>query len=111
MGKATDNKGYAHCQFFFELIHDIRSDFPIVFEGGGSNKPHSKEHRDFAQKWGIIGTVYQIAEKKIEKVEKINASYVNDFFQMLSYIIEEQQADEAEDKFQETLRRAKKGGR
>ena len=46
-----------------------------------------------------------------EKVEKINASYVNDFFQMLSYIIEEQQADEAEEKFQDTLRRAKKGGR
>lgn len=87
----------------------IRELYPVVFEGGGSNKPHSKAYRDFKQKWSFISVVYDFAEKKIEKIEKVNATYLSDFLQLLTYVIEEGDMDEQEQKFQDDLRRAKKG--
>ena len=88
---------------------DIKNDYPIVFEGRGSNKPHSAAYRDFVQKWGNIKTLYEIADEKIEKIGRVYQIYLNDYLQYLSYMIEKQQVDEEEDKYQEMIRKAKKG--
>ena len=88
---------------------DIKNDYPIVFEGRGSNKPHSAAYRDFTQKWGHIKTLYEIADEKIEKVGRVYQIYLNDYLQYLSYMIEKRQVDDEEDKFQENLRMVKKG--
>ena len=109
MGEATSDEGNAHMHFFFNTLVDIKQSYPIIFSGRGSSKPKCKEYRDFKEKWGFISVVYSFAEKKIEEIEKINASYLNDFFQLLSYTIEEQEADEAQDKFDEQRRKAMKG--
>ena len=88
---------------------NIKSSYPIVFEGNGGNRPHCKAYRDFAQKWGNIKTLYEISDEKIEKVGKVYQIYLNDYLQYLSYMIEKGQVEEEEDKFQENLRKAKKG--
>lgn len=88
---------------------NIRESYPIVFSSRGSSKPHSKSYRDFAEKWGVIKTIYEIADEKIEKIEKIYQIYLNDYLQYLSYMIEKSDVDREEDAFQEQLRKAKKG--
>lgn len=87
----------------------IRSDYPIVFEGRGSNKPHSAAYRNFCEKWGHVKTLYEIADEKVEKIERIYQLHLNDYLQYLSFMIEKQQVDDEEDKYQENLRKVKKG--
>lgn len=48
------------------------------------------------------------ADEKIEQVEKINKTYLNDFLQYMSYLIDKNEMQEQEDKFQDNLRKAKK---
>ena len=108
MGKATNDGGDAHCAFFYQLMGNIRESYPIVFDGSGGSKPHSKAYRDFAQKWGNIKTLYEISDEKIEKVERIYQLYLNDYLQYLSYMIEKSQVDEEEDKWQDARRRSMK---
>lgn len=91
------------------MLHSTQDAFPIVFGSGGRTKPHGAEYREFQSKWGFVGTIYQTADEKIEKVEKIYQIYLTDYLQYLSYMIEKQQMEESEEKFQETLRRAKRG--
>ena len=50
-----------------------------------------------------------MADKKITEVEKIYQLYLNDYFQFLSYLIEEGEMDDEEEKYQDQLRKAKKG--
>ena len=109
MGTATSIKCDESCFFFFAMLHDIRDAYPIVYGSGGSNKPRAREYKEFKEKWGLIDTIYQIADKKIEKVAEIYQIHLNDFLQYLSYTIEEQRVDEIEDKYQDQLRRAKRG--
>lgn len=52
-----------------------------------------------------------MADEKIEKIAEINQQYLNDTLTFLSYLITKQEAEEEEDKFQENLRKAKKGRR
>ena len=111
MGKSTCNKSIPSNQFFFALIRKLNDDYPIVFSGTGKHKPHSLIYTDFKKKWGAIDTLYSIAEKKIEKIKEIYQEYLNDYFTLLSYIIEEGEMQEEEDKYQENIRKAKKGGR
>ena len=49
-----------------------------------------------------------MANEELEKVAKINQSYLNDFLQYLSYMIDKGEVDEAEMKFQDNMRRLKK---
>lgn len=109
MGEATGYKGIEFDKFFFAISKSIISSYPVIFSGRGSNKPHSAEHRQFKEKWGNIGVLYQIVEKKIEKVAEVYQYYLADYFQLLSYMIEEAEAEEAEEKYQDMLRKAKKG--
>lgn len=109
MGECFSIEGDADYKFFYAMLHSISEEYPIVFNGRGSNKPHSNGYREFAQRWGFIRTLYDIAEKKIEKIEKIYQTYLNDFLQLLTFMIDEQQAEEEEDKFQEQLRKTKRG--
>lgn len=107
MGKSTSDGSNEDCCFFFELLHNVKDTFPIVFGGGGRNKPHSKAYRDFKEKWGFVGTLYETVDEKIEKIEKIYQLYLADFLQYLSYMIEKGEMEEEEEAFQETLRKAK----
>ena len=95
--------------FFYQLMDGIRVSYPIVFDGQGRNKPHSQAYREFKEKWGIVDTLYQIAEEKIEKIGEVYQLYVNDFLQFLSYQVEKQVVDDEEDKYQDTIRKAKRG--
>lgn len=90
-------------------MDSIKRTYPIVYDGKGSSKPHSKAYRDFAQKWGSIKTLYEIADEKIEKIGEIYQLYLSDYLQYLSYMIEKNDADREEDAFQEQLRKAKRG--
>ena len=105
--KATCNKDIAIDKFFFELLHNVSDAYPIVFSGGGRNKPHSTEYREFSQKWGNLKALYEIADSKIEKVAEIYQMYLNDYFQFLSYLIEKSEMEEKEDAYQEVIRKAK----
>lgn len=87
----------------------IRESYPIIFNGRGSSRPKCPEYREFKEKWGFIGIVLSFAEKKIEEVEKIYASYLSDFFMILSYSIDEAEAEEKQDKWDEQRRKAMKG--
>ena len=50
-----------------------------------------------------------MAGEKIEKVHQIYQEYLADTLQFLTYSLEKAKAEEIEDKFQENLRKAKKG--
>lgn len=52
--------------------------------------------------------MYEVADEKIEKVGEVLGQYLNDYMQFLSYMIEKNDMQRAEDEFQETLRKAKK---
>ena len=108
MGETANDKDNADYHFFFNTLADIRASYPIVFQGGGSSKPHSKAYRDFAQKWGSIKTLYEISDEKIEKIGKIYQLYLNDYLQYISYMVEKSEVDREEDSFQQQLRDAKR---
>ena len=55
--------------------------------------------------------MYEIADEKIDKVGEISGQYLNDYMQFLSYLIEKNDMQYAEDEFQENLRKAKQKGR
>ena len=109
MGEAASGQHIANHRFFYGMLHSIADAYPIVFKGRGSTRPHSQGYRDFAEKWGNIKTLYEIADEKIEKVGEIYQFYLSDYLQFLSYLIDKGEADRKEDEFQETLRKAKKG--
>ena len=50
-----------------------------------------------------------MADKKPSEIAKINQEYITDFFTLLTYIIQANEAESEEDKFQENLRKAKRG--
>lgn len=111
MGETTGYKGFKFDNFFFAVSKSIISSYPVIFSSRGSNKPHSQSYRDFAQKWGNLKTLYEICDEKIGKVREVYQEYLSDYFQLLSYLIEKREAEEEEDKFQDNLRKAKRGGR
>lgn len=90
---------------------NVRETFSYVFSSGGSHKPHSKAIKDLQESWGFQKVVFDLADSKIEKVAEINQQYLTDFLTFLTFLIQKGEADEEEDKFQETLRKAKSKGR
>ena len=53
--------------------------------------------------------MYEISDEKIEKVREVYQLYLNDYLTFLSYLIDKQEAEREEDKFQDQLRKMKKG--
>lgn len=95
-------------QFFFATLHEITDSFPSVFKGGGGSRPHSKEYRDFGERWGFQKVLYEMADEEITKVAEIYQIHLNDFLTFLTYRIQKGEMEEVEDKFQQTLRDAKR---
>lgn len=89
----------------------VRNTFPYVFQNGGSNKPHCQRYRELGEDWGMQKIVFDMANSKIEKVAEINQQYLSDFLTFLTYLIQKGEMEEEEEKFQETLRKAKSKGR
>ena len=85
----------------------VKKTFSVVYGGGGSHKPHSKAYRDFGESWGMEKVLYEMADEKLEKVAEIKQQYLTDFLTFLSYLIQKGEMEEQEDKFQETIRKAK----
>lgn len=52
-----------------------------------------------------------MADGQIGKVAQIKQEYLNDTLTFLTYLIQKSEMEEREDKYQDTLRRAKRGGR
>lgn len=52
-----------------------------------------------------------MADGQIGKVAQIKQEYLNDTLTFLTYLIQKGEMEEREDKYQDTLRRAKRGGR
>lgn len=50
-----------------------------------------------------------MADSDITKVFKINETYLMDFLTFLTFQIKKQEVEEIDDKFQDQLRKAKKG--
>ena len=50
-----------------------------------------------------------MADNSITKVDEVNQQYIQDTLTFLTYLIQKGEMEEAEEKFQETLRKAKKG--
>ena len=109
MGECSSDKDNANYKFFFLTLASIAEEYPVVFNGRGSNKPHSQGYREFSQRWGFIKTLYEICDEKIEKVGEVYQIYLSDFLQYMTHLIDKQQAEDEEDKYQEVLRKAKKG--
>lgn len=91
------------------MLHATSENYPIVFSNQRHVQPHSPEYINFQKKWGIIGTLYQMANEKVEKVGEINQLYLTDFMQFLTYMIEKNDVDRIEDKWQDVRRRSMKG--
>lgn len=91
------------------MLHNIRDDYPIVFESRGSNKPRARAYTQFKEKWGFIDVLYQIADEKIEKVGEIYQIYLADFLQYLSWSIEKIEAEREQDKYEEQIRKSQRG--
>ena len=87
------------------MLHATAENYPIVFSNQRHVQPHSPEYINFQKKWGIIGTLYQMADEKVEKVGEINQLYLTDFMQFLTYMIEKQEVDRIEEKWNENRRR------
>ena len=51
-----------------------------------------------------------MCDSKIEKVKEIYQEYLTDYLQFLSYLIDKGEAEEAQEKFDEERRKARKGG-
>ena len=88
-----------------------RDEFPVIFEGGGSHRPHSAEYRQFGQDWGFQKVLFDLADEKIEKVAQVKQEYLTDTLLFLTYLIKKGEMEEKEDSFQENLRKAKQKGR
>jgi hypothetical protein len=52
-----------------------------------------------------------MADNSITKVDEVNQQYIQDTLTFLTYLIQKGEMEEQEDKFQETLRKAKRGGK
>jgi hypothetical protein len=52
-----------------------------------------------------------LADEKIEKIPQINQTYLTDAFTYLTYLIQKGDMEQAEDEFQENIRKAKSKGR
>lgn len=50
-----------------------------------------------------------MCDEKIEKIGEIYQLYLSDYLQYLSFMIEKSEIEREEDKFQENLRKAKRG--
>lgn len=81
--------------------------FPKVFSNeGGSVKPHADVYRQFGEQYGWYRVFIEVAcEAQIEKIEKAYQYGLLDFLTFLTYRLDKGKADEAEDKFQENLRK------
>ena len=90
------------------MLERLRIDFPIVFGGGGKFRNHSKAYRDFGRAWGFWKTLYEMASGKIEEIDYIKSTHVTDFLFWLTFMIQKGEADEAEDDYQNNLRKSKK---
>ena len=88
-----------------------RDTFPVIFEGGGSRKPHSAEYRQFGQDWGFQKTLFELADEKITQVARVQQEYLTETLTFLTYLIKKGEMEEREDAFQENLRKAKRGNR
>jgi hypothetical protein len=55
--------------------------------------------------------IFDLADSKIEKVAQINQQYLTDFLTFLTYLIQKGEADDEEEKFQDNIRKAKRGGK
>lgn len=91
------------------MLHSIAEEFPNVFSSKGTNRPHSQGYREFAEKWGFVKTLYEVADEKIDKIGEIYQIHINDFLQYMSYMVDKFEAERQEDEFQEMRRKAKKG--
>ncbi len=49
-----------------------------------------------------------MADKKPSEIARINQEYITDFFTLLTFIIQEGEAEQEEEKFQQQLRDAKR---
>ena len=96
-------------QFFFITLANIRDTYPLVFTNKGGNRPHCQEYRNFCEKWGALKTYFEIADEKITKIGEVSGQYLNDYLLLLTYLIDKAEVDRAEDKYQENLRKAKRG--
>lgn len=52
-----------------------------------------------------------MADNSITKVAEVNQQYIQDTLTFLTYLIQKGEMEEVEEKFQETLRKAKSKGR
>lgn len=91
------------------MLHSIYDSYPIVFDSPGRNKARAREYTEFKKKWGFIDIFYQMCNEDITKTREIYQFYLSDFMQYLSYSIERQYAEEKDEKYQDNLRKARKG--
>ena len=78
-----------------------------MFSGGRRNKPHSKEYRDFSERWGFEKTLFEMADEQIVKVAQVKQEYLTDTLTFLTYIVQKQEMEDEEDKFQDMIRKSK----
>ncbi len=85
----------------------LRELFPKVFDAEGAGvKQHSELYRRFGEQYGWYRIFIEVAcEAQIEKIEKAYQYGLLDFLTFLTYRLDKSKADEAEDKFQENLRK------
>lgn len=111
MGEATNDEGNANSVFFYQLVRNIADEYPAVFGGGGRVKPHSPEYRQFSQDWGFQKILLEMANEDITKVAEIYQLYLSDVLLWLTFNIKKNEVQDIEDKWQDQLRKAKRGGR
>ena len=87
---------------------NLRDEFPAVFSGGGSRKPHSAEYSRFSQDWSFHKVIFEMANESYSEISVIRQDYLTNFLFYLTYLIKKGEVDGIEDQFQENLRKSRK---
>lgn len=94
--------------FFFDILDAFSKKFGDLFRPTKANRPTCGEYKGFSKKWGWQKTIYELANEDILNVEKVEKMNCEDVLTYLVYLKHKSEAEFAQDKFEETMRKSKR---
>ena len=76
-----------------------------MFEGGGSGRPTSPAYTRFIENFNCYHIVCKLANNDYLHMEKVLGENVGDCFSYLQYVAAKNEAEEAQMKFEEKMRK------
>ena len=93
--------------FYAGTLQSLTESFYLVFKYKGKHKPHSREYREFGERWGNFKTYFQICDEDPEKIRKNYQQNLEEYLTLLSYLIDKAEVDDAEMEWQNNRKKLK----